>query len=75
MGFKAETGGDDEAAAAAAREVLDRVGMSFVVANDASVMGEDHTRVLFVRADSVSTFAGEKAELGARVADELAEEL
>ena len=75
VGFKAETGGDDEAAAAAAREVLDRVGMAFVVANDASVMGEDRTRVLFVRADSVSTFEGEKAELGARVADELAEEL
>jgi phosphopantothenoylcysteine decarboxylase/phosphopantothenate--cysteine ligase len=49
--------------------------MAFVVANDASVMGEDRTRVLFVRADSVSTFEGEKAELGARVADELAEEL
>ena len=75
VGFKAETGGDDEDIAAAAREVLERVGMAFVVANDAGVMGEDRTRALFVRPDSVSTFEGEKAKLGARVAEELAEQL
>jgi len=75
VGFKAETGGDDEAIAAAAREILDRVGMAFVVANDASVMGEDRTRALFVRTEDVSTFEGEKAALGGRVAEELAEVL
>jgi len=75
VGFKAETGGDDEAIAAAAREILDRVGMAFVVANDASVMGEDRTRALFVRDDDVEPFEGEKTALGDRVADELADVL
>ena len=75
VGFKAETSDDDEAIAAAAREILDRVGMAFVVANDASVMGEDRTRALFVRDDDVKTFQGEKTALGGRVADELADVL
>jgi len=75
VGFKAETGGDDEDIAAAAREVLERVGMAFVVANDAGVMGEDRTRALFIRPDSASTFEGEKVKLGARVAEALAEQL
>jgi phosphopantothenoylcysteine decarboxylase/phosphopantothenate--cysteine ligase len=73
VGFKAETGGDDEAIAGAARKIRERVGMAFVVANDASVMGEDRTRALFVSADDVTTFEGEKAALGGRVADELAD--
>ena len=72
VGFKAETGGDDEAMVGAARGILDRAGMAFVVANDASVMGEDRTRALFVREDDVTTFEGEKAALGGRIADELA---
>jgi len=72
VGFKAETSGDDEAMVAAAREILDRVGMAFVVANDAGVMGDERTRALFVRDDDVATFEGEKAALGGRVADELA---
>jgi phosphopantothenoylcysteine decarboxylase/phosphopantothenate--cysteine ligase len=72
VGFKAETGGDDEAVVAAAREVQERVGMAFVVANDASVMGAERTRALFVRDDDVTAFEGEKSALGGRVADELA---
>ncbi|MEF8852102.1 MAG: bifunctional phosphopantothenoylcysteine decarboxylase/phosphopantothenate--cysteine ligase CoaBC [Haloarculaceae archaeon] len=75
VGFKAETGGDDDAVAAAARALLERVGTAFVVANDASVMGEDRTRALFVRADDATVFEGPKAALGGRVADELADEL
>jgi phosphopantothenoylcysteine decarboxylase/phosphopantothenate--cysteine ligase len=75
VGFKAETGGDDDAVVRAAREVLARVGMAFVVANDASVMGDDRTRALVVRADDVVSFEGEKATLGGRVAEELAAEL
>ena len=74
VGFKVETSGDDDAMVEAAREILERVGLAFVVANDASVMGEAETRTLFVRANSVSTFRGSKADLGLRVADELAEE-
>jgi phosphopantothenoylcysteine decarboxylase/phosphopantothenate--cysteine ligase len=75
VGFKAETSGDDEAMVEAARSILDRVGLAFVVANDAAVMGGDETRALFVRSDGVSGFEGPKLDLGGRVADELADEL
>jgi len=75
VGFKAETGGDDEALVAAARGVLERVDCRFVVANDASVMGEADTRALVVRADDHEEVVGSKADLGARVAEELAAEL
>jgi phosphopantothenoylcysteine decarboxylase/phosphopantothenate--cysteine ligase len=72
VGFKAETGGDDEALIEAARDVMERAGLSFVVANDASVMGDEETRALVVRADDQSEFVGSKADLGARIAGDLA---
>ncbi|WP_049996897.1 bifunctional phosphopantothenoylcysteine decarboxylase/phosphopantothenate--cysteine ligase CoaBC [Halococcus sediminicola] len=75
VGFKTETSGEDEAMVAAARETLSRAGLAFVVANDASVMGESETRVLVVREGDVESYAGDKAGLGARVAEELALEL
>ncbi|WP_313690919.1 bifunctional phosphopantothenoylcysteine decarboxylase/phosphopantothenate--cysteine ligase CoaBC [Halorarum halobium] len=74
VGFKAESEGDDDALVGRARELLDRAMLSFVVANDASVMGADATRALVVRADEVSAFEGSKLGLGLRIADELAEE-
>ncbi|WP_254543740.1 bifunctional phosphopantothenoylcysteine decarboxylase/phosphopantothenate--cysteine ligase CoaBC [Halomarina pelagica] len=73
-GFKLETAASDEALAEAARGPLSRTGLAFVVANDASVMGEDETRALVVRADSADEFVGTKDALGLRVADELARE-
>jgi len=75
VGFKAETTGDDEAMVGEARRIMDRVGLAFVVANDASVMGESETRALVVRADETSEYVGSKDGLGARVAAELATEL
>jgi phosphopantothenoylcysteine decarboxylase/phosphopantothenate--cysteine ligase len=72
IGFKAETSGDDEAMVAAARSILDRVGLAFVVANDASVMGGADTRALLVDRDRATEVVGSKATLGARVAEELA---
>ncbi|WP_232687860.1 bifunctional phosphopantothenoylcysteine decarboxylase/phosphopantothenate--cysteine ligase CoaBC [Halobacterium zhouii] len=72
VGFKAETPDSDDEMVAAARELLERVDMSFVVANDADVMGEDETRALVVTTDSASEYAGDKQGLGLRVADELA---
>ncbi|MFB6092268.1 MAG: bifunctional phosphopantothenoylcysteine decarboxylase/phosphopantothenate--cysteine ligase CoaBC [Haloquadratum sp.] len=72
VGFKAETEGDDAEMIAAARDILERTDLAFVVANDASVMGDDETRTLFVRADDVGEFAGSKTALGARIAAELA---
>jgi phosphopantothenoylcysteine decarboxylase/phosphopantothenate--cysteine ligase len=75
VGFKAETGGDDDDIVVAARDLLDRASMAFVVGNDASVMAEDRTRALLVRSDDVSEFEGEKSGLGARIAEELADVL
>jgi len=72
VGFKAETSGDDDAMIERARELRDRVGLAFVVANDATVMGADETRALFVFEASTETYAGSKAGLGGRVADALA---
>jgi phosphopantothenoylcysteine decarboxylase/phosphopantothenate--cysteine ligase len=75
VGFKAETAGGDEELVAEARRILDRAALSFVVANDASVMGDDGTRALLVREDGHAEFAGSKVALGGRVAAELAEVL
>src|SRR6056297_1427629 len=75
VGFKVETEGGEDALVDRARETLERVGLSFVVGNHADVMGEAETEVLVVRSDSVDEYAGSKAGLGARVADELADEL
>ncbi|WP_423751359.1 bifunctional phosphopantothenoylcysteine decarboxylase/phosphopantothenate--cysteine ligase CoaBC [Salinirarus marinus] len=74
VGFKAETSGDDEAMVERARTLRDRVGLAFVVANDASVMGDDETRALLVSED-VAEYRGDKQGLGARVAEALADEL
>jgi phosphopantothenoylcysteine decarboxylase/phosphopantothenate--cysteine ligase len=71
VGFKVETNGDDDAMVEAARATLERADLSFVVANDAAVMGESTTRVLVVRADDVREYEGSKAEVGAHVAEEL----
>ncbi|WP_049936551.1 bifunctional phosphopantothenoylcysteine decarboxylase/phosphopantothenate--cysteine ligase CoaBC [Haloplanus natans] len=72
VGFKAETSGDDDAMVAQARALRDRVGLAFVVANDATaVMGGSGTRALVVD-DGVETYAGSKAGLGDRVADGVA---
>jgi phosphopantothenoylcysteine decarboxylase/phosphopantothenate--cysteine ligase len=72
VGFKAETGGDDAELVERARSLRDRIGAAFVVANDASVMGENATRALLVDGGGYSTFEGEKTGLGLAVAGELA---
>ncbi|WP_114577854.1 bifunctional phosphopantothenoylcysteine decarboxylase/phosphopantothenate--cysteine ligase CoaBC [Saliphagus sp. LR7] len=75
VGFKAETEGGDEAMVAAARELGERVGLAFVVANDAGVMGETETRAILVDGQETTTVTGSKGELAAAVADALAGEL
>ncbi|WP_324758776.1 bifunctional phosphopantothenoylcysteine decarboxylase/phosphopantothenate--cysteine ligase CoaBC [Haloarcula montana] len=72
VGFKVETEGDDDSLVERARGLRDRADLAFVVANDASVMGATETRALLVDGDSATEYAGDKAGLGARVADELA---
>ena len=74
VGFKAETSGDDAAMIAEAERIRDRVGLAFVVANDASVMGADETRVLLVGDDETDPMAasGTKDAVAGRIADRLA---
>ena len=72
VGFKAETGGDDARLVARARELQRRAGLSFVVGNDASVMGEAETRAVLVEGDETTWVEGSKAALGDRVAARLA---
>jgi phosphopantothenoylcysteine decarboxylase/phosphopantothenate--cysteine ligase len=75
VGFKTETDADDERLHENARRILDRAGLAFVVANDASVMGERDTRALLVTEAASEEVEGSKATLGARVAERLADEL
>jgi phosphopantothenoylcysteine decarboxylase/phosphopantothenate--cysteine ligase len=80
VGFKAETQGDDDALVERARALLDRVDLAFVVANDATVMGETDTRALLVGPDATNAadcevVAGPKSLLGDRIARLLADRL
>ena len=80
VGFKAETSGDDTAMVEQAVALRDRVGLAFVVANDASVMGSDETRALLVGPEAESpadceTVTGSKGLLGDRIAHRLADQL
>ena len=72
VGFKTETSGDDDAMTEAARGIMDRADLSFVVANDAEVMGADDTRALFVDGTDVTEHRGTKADVAAAVAERLA---
>ncbi len=73
IGFKLES--EPGNLPGAARELMDRVGMAFVVANEATAMGGEETAVDIVRDDETRSFAGSKADLGLLVAEELATEL
>jgi len=75
VGFKVETSGDDDALVEKARETLERADLAFVVGNDASVMGNDTSRILLVRPNSVASHRGSKTEIGGHIADALAAEL
>ncbi|MFA9425314.1 bifunctional phosphopantothenoylcysteine decarboxylase/phosphopantothenate--cysteine ligase CoaBC [Natronorubrum sp. A-ect3] len=72
VGFKAETSGDEAAMIEQARQTLSRAGLAFVVANDASVMGADATKALFVHERDVARYEGTKAGLGGEIADSIA---
>ena len=72
VGFKAETSGSDEAMIEASRELLDRVDCTFVVANDAKVMGAESTRALLVHDQDVAEYEGSKDRLAGEIADAIA---
>ncbi|ARS88669.1 bifunctional phosphopantothenoylcysteine decarboxylase/phosphopantothenate--cysteine ligase CoaBC [Natrarchaeobaculum aegyptiacum] len=71
VGFKAETSGDDAAMIEEARATLERADLSFVVANDASVMGDERTRALLVHAADAAQYEGTKAGLAAEIAESI----
>ena len=75
VGFKAESVADDDRLVERARGLRERVGMAFVVANDASVMGGEETRATIVDGDDRTEYEGDKPGLGATVADRLADSL
>ncbi|MFW5918335.1 MAG: phosphopantothenoylcysteine decarboxylase, partial [Haloferacaceae archaeon] len=75
IGFKLEADADDEALTAAARELLSRVDLSLVVANDAGAAGGERTRALLVGPETRRDFEGTKAALGGRIAEEIVEML
>lgn len=75
VGFKLEPGSDDGELIEAAHGPLDRADLSFVVANDTSVLGAQRTRALLVRPTSHTEYVGSKTGLGLTIADELATEL
>ncbi|WP_339104546.1 bifunctional phosphopantothenoylcysteine decarboxylase/phosphopantothenate--cysteine ligase CoaBC [Haloterrigena salinisoli] len=72
VGFKTETSGDERAMIEKARETLERAGLAFVVANDASVMGADRTAALLVHETDAARYEGTKAGLGGEIADSIA---
>jgi phosphopantothenoylcysteine decarboxylase/phosphopantothenate--cysteine ligase len=74
VGFKLETEGDDETLVAKARGRLSSADLAFVVANRADALASTETRALVVRDETTEEYAGSKAGLGLRIADELAAE-
>ena len=67
VGFKAETGLDRDALADEARDVMGRAGLDLMVANDASVMGDDETRVEILTEDWGETATGDKREVAGKI--------
>ena len=72
VGFKLETEGDDETLVAKARERLAETDLAFVVANRADALAGAETRALVVQPDATEEYAGSKAGLGLRVAENVA---
>jgi len=69
VGFKAETGLDREALAEEARAVMRRAKLDLMVANDASVMGDDETEVEILTEDWSETARGDKRDVAGPVLD------
>ena len=70
VGFKVES--DRDTLLAAARDLGERVGLAFVVANHTDVLDSEETAVEFVYEDRVDSFQGSKTSLGLDVADRIA---
>tara|TARA_A100001037_G_scaffold306692_1_gene354071 strand:- start:5595 stop:6758 length:1164 start_codon:yes stop_codon:yes gene_type:complete len=75
IGFKAEVEEDRNLVIERSRELLNRARLSFVVANNANVIGLEKTRVEIVRRDSILEREGSKREIGLEIAEELSKEI
>ncbi|MDY6779070.1 MAG: phosphopantothenoylcysteine decarboxylase, partial [Halobacteria archaeon] len=75
VGFKAETGLERDALIAEAREVMERASLNLIVANDASVMGEDETSVEIVDEGWNETASGMKDEVADAILDAVERDL
>jgi len=75
VGFKVESAGGERRLLARARDLIERVDLSFVVANDASVMDESATRALLLEDEGHAEYTGDKQGLGVAVAEKLAGKL
>ncbi|MDY6775119.1 MAG: bifunctional phosphopantothenoylcysteine decarboxylase/phosphopantothenate--cysteine ligase CoaBC [Halobacteria archaeon] len=71
VGFKAETGLDEDDLVGEAEKVMERASLDLIVANDASVMGDDETSVRILGVDGVETQRGSKTEVAKRILDEV----
>lgn len=69
VGFKAETGGETAELIRSARAQQDRLDAAFVVANDASVMGERETSVIIVDGEEKAHLSGTKPAVAAGIVD------
>lgn len=73
IGFKAEHAAEDADLIDAARDQLERIDAPFVVANDASVMGDDESRIIIVEASAETPLTGDKTELAEHIVDKIVE--
>lgn len=75
VGFKAEMEKNQDVMIGHARELLKRVNLSFVVANDTEMIGLEDTEVLVVREKNVIEIKGLKRDVGLSIADEISKEI
>ncbi|MDY7081523.1 MAG: phosphopantothenoylcysteine decarboxylase, partial [Halobacteria archaeon] len=79
VGFKAETGLDSDALVEEAEKVMERAQLDLIIANDASVMGDDETQVEIVSGDgapeTVRTARGTKQYVAEAILDEVEKNL
>jgi|TARA_Y100000817_G_scaffold296494_1_gene272073 phosphopantothenoylcysteine decarboxylase/phosphopantothenate--cysteine ligase len=75
VGFKAEIEEDQKMVIERSKELLERVGLAFVVSNNARVMGLEDTEVKIIRMGEIIEVEGSKRVVGVKIAEELSKEI
>ncbi len=73
VGFKAESGVEDDILEERSRSRLKEYGLDLVVANDVKVAGEDMSRVLLVDEKGTTEVKGSKRHIAERILDKVSE--